>query len=100
MFAASTKASINASVDNSVRSDWIVETAWGMGGLSPDATKALDALPETASVTPLRYAPVAVDGSGVDVAAFDPAHVADAVNLHATEGDLTKLGATTWRCGR
>ena len=47
VFAASTKASINASVDNSVRSDWIVETAWGMGGLSPDATKALDALPET-----------------------------------------------------
>ena len=93
VFAASTKASINASVDNSVRSDWIVETAWGMGGLSPDATKALDALPETASVTPLRYAPVSVDGSGIDVAAFDPAHVADAVNLHATEGDLTKLGA-------
>ena len=41
-----TKASINASVDNSVRTDWVVETAWGMGGLSQEATKALDALPK------------------------------------------------------
>ena len=36
VFAASTKSSIAASVDNSVRTDWIVETSWGMGGLSPD----------------------------------------------------------------
>ncbi len=92
VFAASTKASINASVDNSVRSDWIVETAWGMGGLSPEATKTLDALPETASVTPLRYAPVSIDGTGLDVTAFDPAHVGDAIDLHARQGDLTKLG--------
>ena len=92
VFAASTKASINASVDNSVRTDWVVETAWGMGGLSPEATKALDALPETDTVTPLRYAPVSIDGSGVDVAAFDPAQVADAVDLHAIEGDLAQLG--------
>jgi putative ABC transport system permease protein len=92
VFAASTKASINASVDNSVRADWIVETAWGMGGLSPQATKAIDTLPETATVTPLRYAPVSIDGRGFDVAAFDPAHVSDAVDLHAVQGDLAKLG--------
>ena len=55
-------------------SDWIVETQCGMGGLSPDVTKAIDALPETGAVTPLRYAtPRSIDGSGVDVAAFDPA---------------------------
>jgi putative ABC transport system permease protein len=92
VFAASTKASINASVDNSVRTDWVVETAWGMGGLSPEATKALDALPETDTVTPLRYAPVSIDGSGVDVTAFDPAQVAKAVDLQAIEGDLAQLG--------
>jgi putative ABC transport system permease protein len=92
VFAASTKASINASIDNSVRSEWIVETAWGMGGLSPEATQRLDALEETETVTPLRYVPVSIDGSGTEVTAFDPAHVDDAIDLHATAGDLTKLG--------
>ena len=38
VFAASTKASIGKSIDSTVRSDWVVETAFGMGGLSPQAT--------------------------------------------------------------
>ena len=50
VFAASTKASIAQSVDNSVRADWIVETTWGMGGLSPAAGARIAALPQTGSV--------------------------------------------------
>jgi putative ABC transport system permease protein len=92
VFAASTKASIAKSIDTSVRTDWVVETAWGMGGLSPEATQQVDALPETGTVTPVRYAPATVDGSGVDLMAYDPAHVHDALDLQASKGDLAKLG--------
>jgi putative ABC transport system permease protein len=93
VFAASTKASINETVDNSVSTDWVVETAWGMGGLNPSAAQKVDALDETDTVTPLRFAPVTVDGSGLEVMAFDPAHVEDAVDLHASQGDLAQLGS-------
>ncbi|MET0662476.1 MAG: FtsX-like permease family protein, partial [Ilumatobacteraceae bacterium] len=94
VFAASTKASISQSVDNSVRSDWIVETAWGMGGLSPDAAQRIDALPETGSVTSLRYTATTIEGSSVDLTAFAPEHVNDGMDLDAVAGDLTTLGPT------
>jgi putative ABC transport system permease protein len=50
-------------------------------------------LDETDTVTPLRFAPVTVEGSGLDVLAFDPAHVEDAIDLHASQGDLAQLGS-------
>ena len=34
-----------------MRADWIVETQFGMGGMSPDVTQRIDALPETGAVT-------------------------------------------------
>ena len=84
-----------------MRSDWIVETAFGMGGLSPDATKALDALPETGAVTPLRYAPVADRRQRRRRRGVRPGDVADAVDLHATAGRPRRSWVrTTWRCGR
>jgi putative ABC transport system permease protein len=92
VFAASTKSSIASSIDNSVRTDWIVETAWGMGGLSPDAAVKVAALPETGSVTSLRYAPATVNGSAQSLAAFDPKVIGGAVDLHAVHGNLHELG--------
>jgi putative ABC transport system permease protein len=94
VFAASTKASISESVDNSVKSDWIVETAWGMGGLSPDATRRIDALAETGTVTPLRFATATIDGSTAELMAYEPQHANEAVDLEAVSGDLTQLGPT------
>jgi putative ABC transport system permease protein len=85
VFAASTKTSFGESLDNSVRSDWIVETAWGMGGLSPQATAEIDALPETGSVTPLRFTTASVNGSSVDLLGYDPT-VEDGVDLHYLAG--------------
>ena len=92
VFAASTKASINKSIDTSVHTDLVVETAWGMGGLSPDATAKIAALPETGVVTSLRYATTEIDGSGTDITAFDPKYVNEGLDLQAMQGDLTKLG--------
>ena len=39
VFAASAKASIATSVDKAMKSDWIVDTQFGMGGLSPAVTQ-------------------------------------------------------------
>ena len=55
VFAASAKASVSSSVDKAITSDWIVTTQFGMGGMSPTVTKQIDALPETGSVTPVRF---------------------------------------------
>jgi len=38
VFASSAKASISTSIDKVMASDWIVETQWGMGGMSPAAS--------------------------------------------------------------
>ncbi|HEX5095548.1 MAG TPA: FtsX-like permease family protein, partial [Acidimicrobiia bacterium] len=93
VFAASTKASINKSVDTSVKTDLIVETAWGMGGLSPDAAAKLDALPETGIVSPVNYVSTEINGSAADLTGFDPQYVDVGLDLQATQGDLSKLGA-------
>jgi putative ABC transport system permease protein len=92
VFADSTKSSIDKSLDTSLKADWVVETTWGMGGLSPAAAAEVDALPETGTVTPLRFAPVTVDGAGTEVMGFDPAHVHEALDLGAAQGDLATLG--------
>ena len=47
VFAASAKTSIATSIDKAMKSDWIVDTQFGMGGLSPAVTQRIDALPET-----------------------------------------------------
>jgi putative ABC transport system permease protein len=99
VLAASTKASVAESIDATVRSDWIVETAWGMGGLSPDATARIDALAETSSVSPLRFTSAEIDGARIELMAFDPAHQ-DGIDLHAVDGDLGALsptGLAVWR---
>ena len=51
VFAASARASIATSIDKAMKSDWIVDTQFGMGGLSPAVTQRDRRLPETGSVT-------------------------------------------------
>ena len=51
------------SIDKAMQSDWIVDTQFGMGGLSPAVTQQIDALPETGAVTGLRFVDTKVGGS-------------------------------------
>ncbi len=74
IFAASAKTSVAASVDDAMRADWIVETQFGMGGMSPAVTERIDALPETGAVTALRYLNTTVDGSVKNSSAIDAEH--------------------------
>jgi putative ABC transport system permease protein len=92
VFAASARTSVATSIDKAMKSQWIVDTQFGMGGLSPAVTQRIDALPETASVTGLRFVDTTVGGSAKSVSAFDPAKVEANINLAVKAGDDTKLG--------
>lgn len=93
VFAASARASIADSVDQAARCDWIVDTAFGQGGLSPEAGRAVAALPEVGAMTAMRYAPARVDGHAATVSAFDPATIEATVDLALTDGSIADLGA-------
>ena len=53
---------IATSIDKAMKSEWMVDTQFGMGGLSPAVTQRIDALPETGSVTGLRFVDVKIGG--------------------------------------
>ena len=93
VFAASAKTSTATSVDRAMKSNWIVTTQYGMGGLSPTVTQRIDALPETGAVTALRYFDPQVGGKVKMAAAMDPTHIEASAKLDVRSGDVTKLGA-------
>lgn len=92
VFATSARTSVAASVDQAVHSDWIVDTIQVQDGLSPSFAKAIDALPETASVTSIRYTPVVRAGKTVQVAAIDPANVERHLDIGVQSGSVDALG--------
>lgn len=92
VFAASAKASISTSVDKAMKSEYIVTTEFGMGGLSPAVGQKLAALPEVKSVTPVRFLTAKVGATAKDVSAFDPAHIDDTLRLNEKSGSAHTLG--------
>lgn len=92
VFAASARASISTSVDRAMKTDWIITTQFGMGGLSPSVTERIDALQETGAVTALRYFDVKVGESTTSASAVDPAKVEQSVRLDVRSGRVTDLG--------
>jgi putative ABC transport system permease protein len=91
-FAASGRESVATTIDTAMKSEWIVDTQYGMGGLSPNVAKAIDELPETESVTGLRFVDAKVNGSVKNVGAFDPANVEQNIEIDQRSGDYRKLG--------
>jgi putative ABC transport system permease protein len=92
VFAASAKASVSTSVDKAMKSEYIVTTEFGMGGLSPSVGQKLAALPEIKSVTPVRFLTAKVGASAKDVSAFDPSHIDDTLRLDEKSGSAHTLG--------
>jgi putative ABC transport system permease protein len=92
VFASSTRASVSNTIDTAMKGDYIVRTQFGMGGMSPDVARRIDALPETGSVTPLRYMSAQTDGATKDVTALDPATVEQTVYTDVQQGSLEQLG--------
>ncbi len=92
VFAASARSAVNANIDNALRSDWVIAPLQ-QDGLSPTVATAVDALPETASVTTFRLAPVTLDGDTVQVSAIDPATVEQHLDVDVKSGAVSALGA-------
>jgi putative ABC transport system permease protein len=92
VFAASTKASLNSTIDDAMKGDYIVRTQFGMGGMTPDVARRIDALPETSAVTSLRYASAQTHGATKDITAFDPATVEQTVYTDVRQGSMEHLG--------
>ncbi|HMQ25843.1 MAG TPA: FtsX-like permease family protein, partial [Acidimicrobiales bacterium] len=93
VFSASARASIADSIDTAARAEWIVHTAFGQGGLSPEAGEAVAERPEVGALSPMRYTPARVDGDGVTVSAMDPAQIDELVDLAVTDGSIADLAS-------
>jgi len=92
VFASSTRASLNDTIDTAMKGNYIVRTQFGMGGMSPDVARRIDALPETSAVTPLRYASAKTNGATKDVTGLEPATVEQTVYTDMHQGSLEHLG--------
>jgi putative ABC transport system permease protein len=93
VFAASAKSSVATSVDSAVKSDWIVTTQFGIGGLSPSVAQRIDALPETGAVTVLRYFDARVNNATTQASAIDLARVEQTLRLDLRTGSISALGS-------
>jgi putative ABC transport system permease protein len=92
VFAASTRASVSSQIDTAMKGDYIVRTQYGMGGVSPEVADRIDALPETAWVTSLRYGSARSEGSTKDISAVDPTTVEHTVYTNVRAGSMAQLG--------
>lgn len=89
----SIKDSVSQQIDETFAGDLIVQgPQGGFGGLSTDLASQIDALPETGSVTPLRYAPVQLNGQTEWIAAVDPKAYAEIFSVENTSNDFASLG--------
>jgi putative ABC transport system permease protein len=93
ILATSTKASIGAAVDRSLRADYVVDsgTGFGNGGLSPAIEAALDGLPEVEALSPLRSAPVGIDGGTTELYAFDAADIDTFLEIEPSSGSFADI---------
>lgn len=95
VFAASARMSSADAVDTALKGELIVDTQFGMGGLSPDVARQIAALPEVDAVTPLRYMTATVGGAATEVTAVDPATVERTGNTDLEDGSIAELGLHT-----
>jgi putative ABC transport system permease protein len=84
---------VATSVDTAIKSDWIVTTQFGVGGLSPSVAQRIDALPQTGAVTVLRYFDAKVDNTTTQPSAIDPARVERNIRLDVRTGSIGALGS-------
>lgn len=92
ILAASTKDSVSAAVDRSLRADYVIDSgSWGDGGFSPELDDTIAALPEVDATSPMRSAPVRIGAESTEVLAFDPATLDEVLDLDVTAGRLDEV---------
>lgn len=94
IFAASTKASVNASLDKTFTGDFVIDasSSGSFGGLSPALAAALKKLPEVDAVASARLAPVQMEGANT-LFAVDQSSWGSIVDIDPKSGQLSDLSA-------
>jgi putative ABC transport system permease protein len=97
VFAASAKASISKAVDDSFKTDFIIQSgAFAPGsGLSTELAKQIRALPEIDASSGVRVGHAQIDGRNVYPNAIDPEQAQRLLDLGGTQGSFADLGPNT-----
>ena len=91
ILASSTSSSIKASVDNSFRADYVVESGSWDHGFAPSIEDDLAADPAVETLSPVRVATFEIDGSATDVVAVDTGSIDDLFDLEVSDGAITDV---------
>jgi putative ABC transport system permease protein len=93
VFAASLKASLDASVDRSFGGDLVVSSGqFGGGGISPRLVDEINQLPEVTRAVGLGLGNAAIDGDTKQLTVADPAELEAVLDLDVSGGSLAELG--------
>jgi putative ABC transport system permease protein len=93
VFAASLKASLDASVERSFGGDLVVSSGqFGGGGISPRFVDEVNQLPEVSQAVGLGRGNAAIDGDTKELTVADPAALDAVLDLDLSGGSLADLG--------
>jgi len=92
ILASSFKAAISDTLAISLKADYVVASgSFGNTGLSPEIETDLSALPEVATVSPVRSSPIKVGSTASEVAAVDTKTIGPVADLGVTAGRLADV---------
>jgi putative ABC transport system permease protein len=93
ILAASTRTSINATIDRAFTGDFAIDSGtFGTGGLDPTLAGSIGALPEVKTATGLRVGAAEVDGHVEQLQGVDPATAFEILDVRPLQGDPADLG--------
>ena len=93
IFASSTKASVNANIDQHFAGDIVVHASGGVtGGVDPALVGHLNALPQVAAATGVSDGAALVLGKVELISAVDPATAGQIFSVQPLQGSISDLG--------
>ncbi len=93
ILAASTRASINATIDKAFTGDFAIDSGtFGIGGLDPALADRINELPEVRVATGVRMGTAEIDGHVEQLQGVDPATAFDILNVEPLQGARADLG--------
>ncbi|HET9076995.1 MAG TPA: FtsX-like permease family protein [Acidimicrobiales bacterium] len=96
IFASSTKASINATIDRAFTGDFVVDSGSGqMGGLDPSLAAQLNRLPQVEAATGIRLGVAKIDGSVQSIVGVDPTTAFQLFDVKPVQGRTSDLGVAS-----
>jgi putative ABC transport system permease protein len=93
ILGASIRSSVDASLDRSMKADYVVRSGgFGEGRIPVEAEQQLAAVPGVTSVSGVRTGAADVDGSVTQLSAVDPRNVNSVFDLNPSSGSISDLG--------